>query len=60
MFDYDTSDFTGSVRCTAPGIAQKFTGVAVELDSMNGIFTTLPVIPLEGGMPSGDEMASEE
>ena len=60
MFDYDTSDFTGSVRCTAPGIAQKFTGVAVELDSMNGIFTTLPVIPLEGGRPSGDEMASEE
>ena len=54
-----TSDFTGSVRCTASGIAQKFTGVAVELDSMNGIFTTLPVIPLEGKMPSMEEMASE-
>ena len=59
MFEYDTSDFTGSVRCTASGIAQKFTGVAVELDAMNGVFTTLPVIPLEGGTPSGDEMASE-
>ena len=52
IFEHDTSDFTGSVRCTAPGIAQKFTGVAVELDGMNGIFTTLPVIPLEGEMPS--------
>ena len=52
MFEHDTSDFTGSVRCTAPGIAQRFTGVAVELDGMNGIFTTLPVIPLKGEMPS--------
>ena len=53
-------EFAGSVRCTAPGIAQKFTGVAIEMDAMNGIFTTLPVIPLEGEMPSGEEMASEE
>lgn len=62
MFEHDTSDFTGSVRCTAPGIAQKFTGVAVELDGGNGIFTTLPVIPLEGvmPMPSADGMAVEE
>ncbi|MDE2926498.1 MAG: cache domain-containing protein [Acidobacteriota bacterium] len=60
MFEYDTSDFTGSVRCTASGIAQKFTGVAVELDDMNDIFTTLPVIPLEGEMPSMESMASEE
>ena len=61
MFEHDTSDFTGSVRCTAPGIAQKFTGVAVELDGGNGIFTTLPVIPLEGvmPMPSADGMAVE-
>lgn len=59
MFEYDTSDFMGSVRCTAPGIAQKFTGVAVELDGMNGVFTTLPVIPLEDGMPAMEEMASE-
>ncbi|MCY3776240.1 MAG: cache domain-containing protein [Candidatus Aminicenantes bacterium] len=59
MFEYDTSHFTGSVRCTAPGIAQKFTAVAVELDDMNGIFTTLPVIPLEGQVPSMEEMESE-
>ena len=40
----DTSDFVGSVRCTAPGL---FTGVAVELDAGNRIFTTLPVVPVE-------------
>ena len=40
----DTSDFVGSVRCTAPG---PFTGVAVELDAGNQIFTTLPVVPVE-------------
>ena len=39
----DTSDFVGSVRCTAPGL---FTGVAVELDAGNRIFTTLPVVPV--------------
>ena len=60
MFDYDTSDFTGSVRCTAPEGEQEFTAVALELDTDNGIFTTLPVISLEGEMPSGDEMMSEE
>ena len=41
----DTSDFTGSVRCTAPGEGM-FTGVAVELDAVNRIFTTLPVVPV--------------
>ena len=46
MFEYDTSDFTGSVRCTAPAGEQEFTGVAVELDSGNRIFTTLPVVPV--------------
>ena len=40
----DTSDFVGSVRCTAPG---PFTGVAVELDAGNRIFTTLPVVPVD-------------
>ena len=35
----DTSDFVGSVRCTAPGEGA-FTGVAVELDAGNRIFTT--------------------
>ena len=39
----DTSDFTGSVRCTAPGEGT-FAGVAVELDAANRIFTTLPVL----------------
>ena len=41
----DTSDFVGSVRCTAPGEGM-FTGVAVELDAANRIFTTLPVVPV--------------
>ena len=39
----DTSDFAGLVRCTADG---EFTGVAVELDAANRIFTTLPVVPV--------------
>ena len=42
----DTSDFVGSVRCTAPPGKGVFTGVAVELDADNHIFTTLPVIPM--------------
>ena len=41
----DTTDFVGLVRCTAEG---EFTGVAVELDAGNGIFTTLPVLPVPG------------
>ena len=59
MFEYDTSDFTGSVRCTAPPGEQEFAAVALELEAMK-VFTTLPVIPLEVEMPSGDEMMSEE
>ena len=50
----DTSDFVGSVRCTAPGL---FTGVAVELDAGNRIFTTLLVVPVArtggGGQEAG-------
>ena len=42
----DTSDFVGLVRCTAPE-GGLFTGVAVELDAANQIFTTLPVVPVE-------------
>ena len=42
----DTRDFVGSVRCTAAGEAM-FTGVAVELDTGNRIFTTLPVVPIQ-------------
>ena len=41
----DTSDFLGSVRCTVPGEGA-FTGVAVEIDAGNQIFTTLPVVPV--------------
>ena len=50
----DTSDFVGSVRCTAPGL---FTGVAVELDDGNRIFTTLPVVPVEQTGGSNEETA---
>ena len=60
LFEHDTSDFTGSLRCTAPAGEQEFTGVAVELDADNGIFTTLPVVPLSGHMMPDEEMASEE
>ena len=43
----DTSDFVGSVRCTVPAEGEgMFTGVAVELDAGNQIFTTLPVVPV--------------
>ncbi len=44
--DADTSQFTGSVRCTAPE-GKKFTGVALEMDIQNRIFTTLPLVPVE-------------
>ena len=44
----DTSDFVGLVRCTAEG---EFAGVAVELDAGSGIFTTLPVVPVEMTSP---------
>ncbi len=45
----DTTDFVGSVRCTAPG-EEMFTGLAVEVDAANRIFTTLPVAPIEERM----------
>ena len=41
--DADTSDFAGSVRCTAPE-GRKYTGVALEMDIGNRIFTTLPLV----------------
>ena len=41
----DTSDFVGAVYCSAEGLGL-FTGIAVELDAANRIFTTLPVIPV--------------
>ena len=56
----DTSDFVGLVRCTAEGVAQ-FTGMALELDAGNRIFTTLPVVPVArtggGGQEAGLDFA---
>ena len=44
----DMPDFVGSVRCMAPSEGKGvFTGVAVELDASNQIFTTLPVVPVQ-------------
>ncbi len=51
----DTTDFVGSVRCTAPD-GGMFVGVALELDAPNGIFTTLPVVPLGTGSGNGESM----
>ena len=47
-FTTDTSDFAGSVRCTAPGRG-RFTAIAVEIDAVNRIFTTLPLFPVDRG-----------
>ncbi|MDE2925385.1 MAG: fibronectin type III domain-containing protein [Acidobacteriota bacterium] len=47
----DTVDFVGSVRCTAPDDGM-FVGVALEMDAANGIFTTLPMVPLGSGAGS--------
>ena len=44
----DMPDFVGSVRCMAPSEGEgMFTGVAVELDASNQIFTTLLVVPVQ-------------
>ena len=42
----DTSDFTGSVRCAAPGRG-RFTAIAVEIDAARRIFNTLSVVPVD-------------
>ena len=42
----NTTDFVGSVRCTAPD-GGMFAGVALELDATAGIFTTLPMVPYD-------------
>ena len=47
--DTDTSDFAGSVRCSAVG-GDLFTAVALEMDHGARIFTTLPVVPVEERM----------
>ena len=44
----DTSDFAGSVRCTASGRG-RFTAIAAELDAAGGIFTTVPVLEVNRG-----------
>ena len=51
----DTSDFLGSVRCTAPGRG-RFTAIAVEMDAAERIFNTLSVVPVDrtGGQARGD------
>ena len=51
----NTTDFVGSVRCTGAD-GGMFVGVALELDVANGIFTTLPVVPLGSGADSGESM----
>ena len=42
----DTSDFLGSVRCSAPA-SSRFTAIAVETDAAQRTFTTLPVTPVD-------------
>ena len=42
----DTSDFLGSVHCTAPGEG-RFSAIAVELDAGQRIFNTLSVVPVD-------------
>ena len=51
--DADTSDFTGSVRCTAP-LDKTFAGVTLEMDIGNRIFTTLPLVPIVSAELRGD------
>ena len=41
----DTSDFVGSVHCVAPG-ERRSTGMAVELDAGNRMFTALLLVPV--------------
>ena len=43
--DTEMTQFVGSVRCRMPE-GSMFTGVALEMDFNNGIFTTLPIVPV--------------
>ena len=45
----DTSEFSGSVRCTSVGDGQ-FSAIALEMDSDTRIFTTLPAMVVEQPM----------
>ena len=55
----DTSDFTGSVRCAAPEPG-RFSAVAFELDGVNRIFTTLPVVPVPAVLDQEQEEEQEQ
>ena len=44
----DTADFVGSVRCMVPDPG-RFSAIALELDAVNRIFTTLPVVEVNRG-----------
>ena len=50
----DTSDFLGSVRCTALG-SRRFTAIAVEMDAAQRIFSTLSVVPVDRTGGGGGE-----
>ena len=55
----DTSDFAGSVRCTAPEPG-RFSAVAFELDGVHRIFTTLPVVPVPAVLEQEQEDEQEQ
>ena len=55
----ETSDFAGSVRCTAPEPG-RFSAVAFELDGVNRIFTTLPVVPVPAVLDREQEQEDEQ
>ena len=46
IMDSGMSEFVGSVHCDAPE-GMMFTGVALEMDFVNRVFTTLPVVPVQ-------------
>ena len=46
IMDSGMSEFVGSVHCSAPE-GMMFTGVALEMDFINRVFTTLPVVPVQ-------------
>ena len=52
----DTANFVGSVRCMVPEPG-RFSAIALELDAVNRVFTTLPVVPVSGaGEPDAAEL----
>ena len=57
----DTTDFVGTVCCRAleEGEGKRFTGLAVELDRANRIFTTLPVVPVMERAHRRDPLSKE-